>query len=353
MNSVILFLCAFVLCAVRANEENTAVDELLANYDLAPPGGKVEVRVKTYIRNIEYVSSHNRNFKVQLNFRQRWTDRRLEHTFQGRDYLNIDPGRIWTPDIFFFNELESSGHQLMAGTTLLRVSREGEVLLSRRITLVLSCPMDLFAFPFDTQACSVIISSWGSTSDQLSLSWQDSKSVSIAKAVSMSDFSLTKINTSGCDYLSPTGSYSCVMATLTLQRDARYYMILIYIPLAMCVLISWLSYWICSSPIRITLLMFDLTGAGALIHSVNNSVPATGYAKSLDCYTGISLIFLFVALIEFVVVQYTFKRELQNEKIHCMMNDVRSNVLDRMCRLLIPIFFILFVLTYFFMMVLI
>ena len=51
------------------------------------------------------------------------------------------------------------------------------------------------------------------------------------------------------------GSFSCVENTFVLQRDVGYYIIQVYVPSVLIVILSWVSFWLdCGAiPARITL----------------------------------------------------------------------------------------------------
>jgi hypothetical protein len=40
------------------------------------------------------------------------------------------------------------------------------------------------------------------------------------------------------------GEYSCLLMDLTLKREFSYYMLTIYVPTCMLVIVSWFSFWI-------------------------------------------------------------------------------------------------------------
>ena len=101
-------------------------------------------------------------YSVQITFRGQWVDSRLMFDdMKGRiRYLVLtDPNRIWKPDLFFSNEKEGHFHNIILPNVLLRIYPDGAVLYSIRISLVLSCPMDLKYYPLDKQICSIKMAS--------------------------------------------------------------------------------------------------------------------------------------------------------------------------------------------------
>lgn len=97
-----------------------------------------------------------------MTFREQWVDSRLKYdNMNGAiQYLTLtDPDKIWKPDLFFRNEKEGHFHEIIMPNVLLRIYPNGEVLYSIRISLVLSCPMDLKYYPLDRQSCEISMAS--------------------------------------------------------------------------------------------------------------------------------------------------------------------------------------------------
>uniref|UniRef100_T1H4G8 Neurotransmitter-gated ion-channel transmembrane domain-containing protein n=1 Tax=Megaselia scalaris TaxID=36166 RepID=T1H4G8_MEGSC len=49
---------------------------------------------------------------------------------------------------------------------------------------------------------------------------------------------------SRCFCISSTGEYSCLKVDLLFKREFSYYLIQIYIPCCMLVIVSWVSFWL-------------------------------------------------------------------------------------------------------------
>ena len=59
--------------------------------------------------------------------------------------------QIWKPDTFFLNGKESYLHDIPTSNRLVRLSRDGSILYSSRLTIEAACPMNLRDFPLDKQ----------------------------------------------------------------------------------------------------------------------------------------------------------------------------------------------------------
>ncbi len=63
--------------------------------------------------------------------------------------------QIWKPDTYFFNGKESYLHKIPTTNRLLRLSRDGSILYSSRLTVKATCPMNLRDFPMDKQVIQI------------------------------------------------------------------------------------------------------------------------------------------------------------------------------------------------------
>lgn len=105
-----------------------------------------------------------KEFACQLTFRQEWMDSRLAFAALAKDsrvesLTLTDQDRIWKPDAFFRNEKDGHPHNIIMPNVLLRIKPNGHILYSIRLSLLLSCPMDLTFYPLDTQQCSIKVAS--------------------------------------------------------------------------------------------------------------------------------------------------------------------------------------------------
>ena len=90
---------------------------------------------------------------------------------------------------------------------------------------------------------------------------------------------------STCDKVYETGTYSCIEATFRLTRLLGYYLLSIYIPTALAVILSYLSFWIDpkNAPARICIGIFaNLSVNKSSI--ADKSLPRVSYVKALDIW---------------------------------------------------------------------
>lgn len=255
---------------------------------------------------------------MQLSLRQEWTDDRLafgklnQYKNYGLNSITLtEQERLWKPDLFFRNEKEGHFHKIIMPNVLLRIKGEGQVLYSIRISLVLACPMDLKYYPLDKQNCTIEMASYGYLDEDLKFIWKEENPVQIAKPLNLPRFTLETYDTAYCTSRTNTGAYSCLRIDLIFKREFSYYLIQIYIPCCMLVIVSWVSFWLDPNaiPARVSLGVTTLLTMATQISGINASLPPVSYTKAIDVWTGVCLTFVFGALLEFALVNYASRSD--------------------------------------------
>ena len=80
---------------------------------------------------------------------------------------------IWKPDTFFVNGKKSKMHKITVPNKFLRITPDGHVSYSQRLTIHARCRMHLLKFPLDSQICPLWISSYGYASRYVNLVWDE------------------------------------------------------------------------------------------------------------------------------------------------------------------------------------
>ncbi|CAG7818669.1 unnamed protein product [Allacma fusca] len=333
-----LGLMLFVVSAVSPHgadkinyrqREKQILDQILGGtYDnkIRPSGangtGPTQVSVNLYLRSISKIDDYEMEYSVQLTFREQWLDERLKFDqFRPDDnlrYLTLtDYKKVWMPDLFFSNEKTGHLHEIIMPNVYIRIFPNGEVLYSIRISLTLSCPMILKLYPLDKQTCSLRMASYGWTTTDLIFKWKQADPVQVTSELHLPRFALEQFKTDYCDSQTNTGIYSCLRVDLLFKREFSYYLIQIYIPCCMLVIVSWVSFWLDQSavPARVSLGVTTLLTMATQTSGINQTLPPVSYTKALDVWTGVCLTFVFGALLEFALVNYASRSDQHRENV--------------------------------------
>ena len=101
-----------------------------------------------------------------------------------------------------------------------------------------------------------------------------------------------------------TGAFPCLQITFVLRRDIGFFVIQVYMPTMMIVILSWVSFWINvdAIPARVSLGLLTVLTMTTMSTGANSSLPRVSYIKGIDIWMSMCLLFVFSALLEFAVV---------------------------------------------------
>ncbi|NWS41331.1 GLRB protein, partial [Probosciger aterrimus] len=290
------------LARVPANSTSNILNRLLLSYDprIRPnfKGIPVDVAVNIFINSfgsiqettmvrlkLNYYSTHG-DFLIKLNFRL--------GIMNQRDLLAVSS--FWPEEFFWLHS-----HCLVAHTGF------KFCFCIFRLSITLSCPLDLTLFPMDTQRCKMQLESFGYTTDDLRFIWQSGDPVQLEK-IALPQFDIKKedIEYGNCTkYYKGTGYYTCVEVIFTLRRQVGFYMMGVYAPTLLIVVLSWLSFWINpdASAARVPLGIFSVLSLASECTTLAAELPKVSYVKALDVWLIVCLLFGFASLVEYAVVQ--------------------------------------------------
>nr|ABK20343.1 glutamate-gated chloride channel [Parascaris equorum] len=295
-------------------------------------GGPVLVSVNIYLRSISKIDDVNMEYSAQFTFREEWRDARLAYERFADENTQVPPfvvlatseqadltQQIWMPDTFFQNEKEARRHLIDKPNVLIRIHQDGQILYSVRLSLVLSCPMSLEYYPLDRQTCLIDLASYAYPTDDIKYEWKVTNPIQQKEGLrqSLPSFELQDVLTDYCTSKTNTGEYSCARVKLLLRREYSYYLIQLYIPCIMLVVVSWVSFWLDKDavPARVSLGVTTLLTMTTQASGINSKLPPVSYIKAVDVWIGVCLAFIFGALLEYALVNYHGRQEfLKKEK---------------------------------------
>uniref|UniRef100_A0A8C1R709 Glycine receptor, alpha 3 n=1 Tax=Cyprinus carpio TaxID=7962 RepID=A0A8C1R709_CYPCA len=277
-------------------------------------GPPVNVTCNIFINSFGSIAETTMDYRVNIFLRQKWNDPRLAYSEYPDDSLDLDPSMldsIWKPDLFFANEKGAHFHEVTTDNKLLRIFKNGNVLYSIRLTLTLSCPMDLKNFPMDVQTCIMQLESFGYTMNDLIFEWQEKGPVQVAEGLTLPQFILKDdSDLRNCTKHYNTGKFTCIEVRFHLERQMGYYLIQMYIPSLLIVILSWVSFWINmdAAPARVALGITTVLTMTTQSSGSRTSLPKVSYVKAIDIWMAVCLLFVFSALLEYAAVNFVSRQ---------------------------------------------
>eukprot|EP00794_Sanderia_malayensis_P020505 gene20505-22523_t len=290
------------------------MQKLLANdYSFTRPnitGGPLELRVELHIAKLDGISTKKQSYDSDVYLRMFWKDTRWCHNETEDITISGDPHEsIWRPDLYFENAMTTEKYEIAKFNYFMRIRKDGSVISSMRAKVVGKCPQNVIYFPFDSQHCEMVIESYGHIKNHLNLKWRHLSPVTIRNR-KLQQFQISRITIEENHVTYTTGHFSRLKVHFYLERHLGYYIVQIYIPCHLVVMLSWLSLFMSPEDVgdRIGLGITCLLTLVFLMTSINESLPKVSYAKTIDFYLIGCFMYVLSMAIETVIAKKLSER---------------------------------------------
>nr|KAG5709219.1 hypothetical protein BaRGS_017971 [Batillaria attramentaria] len=274
-----------------------------------------KVAVQIHVLSIDSINEQSMDYSLNIYLRQRWVDPRLQFINHSHsEWLELDTKimrKVWVPDTFFRNEKQGAFHDVTVPNRLMHLYRNGTIYYSMRLSVTLSCHMGLQKYPLDSQLCPILIASYGYTMENIIYEWMSSKPIDFNDQMELPQYTIQGVLLSDCTKTyKETGSFSCVRADFQLQRDVGYYVIQVYVPSVLIVILSWVSFWLDveAIPARISLGVLTVLTMTTQSTGARSQLPRVSYVKAIDVWMSTCLFFVFASLLEFAYINVLARR---------------------------------------------
>ncbi|XP_033117394.1 glycine receptor subunit alpha-2-like, partial [Anneissia japonica] len=147
----------------------------------------------------------------------------------------------------------------------------------------------------------------GYTTKELIFKWRHDNPFTVETDMAIPRFMLHKATTNdSCVKSFITGDFSCAIVNFHLSRQMQSYILQVYIPSILLVVISWLSFWIDAraAPARVALGITTVLTVTTMTAGIQETLPAVTYAKAIDIWMAMCLCFVFLCLFEYALANY-------------------------------------------------
>ncbi|ODN03773.1 Glycine receptor subunit alpha-2 [Orchesella cincta] len=263
------------------------------------------------VLSIDSINEESMTYVADIFLAQSWRDHRLRlGTGKMDDHYRILDVQwlndIWRPDCFFKNAKSVTFHEMSVPNHYLWLYNDKTLLYISKLTLVLSCAMKFETFPHDTQFCSLQIESLSHTTEDLVFRWNKTDPLVVNPDIELPQLDIARNETEDCTLEYSTGNFTCLEVVFQLRRRLGYHLFHTYIPSALIVVMSWISFWIKPEaiPARITLGVTSLLTLATQNTQSQASLPPVSYVKAIDIWMSSCTVFVFMSLMEFAVVNH-------------------------------------------------
>ncbi len=311
---------------------------------LGPPGGEgpVVVDIGFYLSNVNFISEETETFHFEGLLSMHWKDSRLAFDpavtgyddlyYQGYYQFNeVFTG--WWPQVFLANQ---AGRFEQEGLVL-RITSDGSVYYTEEIEGEAKSHFKLARYPFDSQQLVATFEVLGFESDQVVFR-VDPASSGIRDngqyEVQIPQWHTPKLSSSILEnqprYLNgETGHLSAFQVRLDIERNPRYTLRLVGLPVMIFVILSWSVFWMDRSSVgdRMDITFLGILTVVAYQIMFSGSLPKISYLTVLGSFMIISFLVMCASVAVNLRVWVLDSRGLFED----------GDRLDRRCRYLFPI----------------
>ncbi len=294
-----------------------------------PVGTPTKVRLEVFVIDVDEINSSDQNFTANVAIKATWKDAGLAREGTPARLKPLD--EVWNPGLQILNQ------QLIWGTMpkKVKIKSDGTVTYTQRFFGKFSNPLNLRSFPFDHQKLSVRVVATLLTHDEIKFVDSDKKSLSgISEKLSVPDWKVVHWSAKPKAWELVRGGLSRpgFEFQFVAQRHVSYFILKVFIPLIMIVMMSWVVFWLEPSQAgtQISVAVTSMLTLIAYRFLLGTLLPPVSYMTRMDYFILGSTALVFAAFIESVI---TVRLAAGNRA-------TIANRIDWYCRWIFPIWFV-------------
>uniref|UniRef100_A0A914XPQ4 Uncharacterized protein n=1 Tax=Plectus sambesii TaxID=2011161 RepID=A0A914XPQ4_9BILA len=235
----ILLLIIEQSCSIQACSEHVLKQALFADYDkevrpVKEQSTKINITVVTEIDTILSLNEQDEFIDLIIWTSLTWTDEFLRWNisdFGNCTFIRTLASNVWQPDVVYLNALDNIPI-VSDDIKYVSIDHKGNVNVWHATHSSLRCEMDITQFPFDTQACDIVVGLWSYESNTTLLTLGEKRSNVPPVHMGFSEFETIsyygEANRRPCALTNE--SYTELYYKLILKRRPEYYIFVLIIP---------------------------------------------------------------------------------------------------------------------------
>jgi hypothetical protein len=275
----------------------------------------IEVKTGLKVLRISAVDSPNENFTMLGSLRMDWTDPDLAfspdscncsvklYTDKEVDRFLADVGSRW-PAFTFFNQLGNRWIQSRAAA----IWPDGRARYAESFNTTIQADFDFRKYPFDTQTFPIYLDLQYPTSAYTMVELPGYSEVDPAHGED--EFIISDLTTAAST-VAPSAAdnpVSRLTFSFSAPRRLNYYLLQVFLPIALIILISWFTFFLRDYTRRIEAAAANILLFIAFSWSLAGNYPRLGYITFLDAIMGVTF-----AVNVLVLLYNVYMKRLENE----------------------------------------
>ena len=325
------------------------------------------VELNYLIYNIDDISVTENSLTMRIDIQTSWCDKRLIGNKKLLPHVVRPMNKkyhpcFWTPTFYTFQlkSIQVLDDEMEEPKLVVIDLDHGRVLLIKTYRFVVSCNMHLAMYPMDRQVCRIAFYTITTTLFHLKFAqhqFLDTPRLTFGEMI-YELVSITKV-----DCLNDLSyATSCIGIEFRFERRLPLYLMTVYFPSSLIVIVSFTSFWIRPDavPGRVTLSVTSLLALMTQLVAVRKSVPEVSYVTAVDIWFLACITFVTCSMFEFAI-SYSFMATIADRVImyqdisphdsklsvlRLIRRKIRSLSVDTVSKVLFPLTFLGYTLVY-------
>ncbi|XP_028277902.1 5-hydroxytryptamine receptor 3B [Parambassis ranga] len=265
------------------------------------------VYIDLILQSVLDVDGKTQSVTASIWYRQIWTDEFLmwdPEEFDGINEISLSSDAIWIPDVIVSESVDEGKSPPIP---YVYVNSSGSVKNYRPIQVVLACSLEMYAFPFDKQNCSLTFRSWLHSVQEIDLAlWRSAEAIANDTREFMNDgeWELLSIPSHYWQIRHDNTDYAHIQFNVLIRRRPLLYVVGLLIPSIFLMLVDVISFYLpLNSGTRIAFKISILLGYTVFRVNLTDDLPATAVSTPLvGVFFAVCMAMLMLSLIKSILV---------------------------------------------------
>jgi len=322
-----------------------------SKFELPNSSGVNPIRVELLIQEVLSINDKENSVTFSSYFNMYWQDKRIRlssdygrevlHESQINDpnfNLTMNPNvcvpmnpkmldDMWVPNALIYNLKSFEVKNVLDKSNMMWISADYTVLYSASVHITFFCPMNFHKFPLDTQVCKFKIGSYSYDDSQMTFTTLRAKFDGKSENSIPLDFAIKIRELTPKDSIlifEGAGNFSLAGFEMVLDRHVSTFIFTYYLPSALFVVVSWISFLIPVNAIsgRMILLVTLIFVLINIYNTVTTNTPIAEVPTAIAVWMSACILFVFGAFIEYAIILFKDQRYVTRQ--HEMNNQIMN-----------------------------
>uniref|UniRef100_A0A8C2J037 5-hydroxytryptamine (serotonin) receptor 3B n=1 Tax=Cyprinus carpio TaxID=7962 RepID=A0A8C2J037_CYPCA len=243
------------------------------------------VYIDLIIQSVLDVDGQTQKVTTSIWYRQIWNDEFLvwdPEEFDGITEISLSSDAIWVPDVIISEFVDVGKSPVIP---YVYVNCSGTVKNYKPIQVVSACHLEIYAFPFDKQNCTLTFRSWLHSVNEVDLAlWRPAEEIANDTKDFMNDgeWELLSVPSHYCTLEQEDRDYAQIQFNVLIRRRPLLYVVSLLIPSIFFMVVDVTSFYLPpNSGTRITFKTSILLGFTVIRVNLMDEIPATAIKTPL------------------------------------------------------------------------